>query len=404
MTIPTANDHRILRGTITERSHGNWTAELVTDSDENEPLSGAVTLTIDDQTWTGHMVQSAVDGGEVKSLVAGGAGGWRTTLPARAYVAPSMRTVLGDIATAAGETLSDTLASDVLGAQVSLWTRPESSTAQALDAVAEKLGPTYRARVLRDGTIWIGVDTWPAFSLDAIELENNGAHRYRVFGAEQLDLRPGVTLNGERVTQVEHHITGDGLRTYAHTLDDTTATTRGSGILASVTALVQRIMGRHLDMLSLYPCRVVSQNSAGLLELTPDDSRLRGFGLQAVPIRHGLPGFTVRVPAGARVRVGFDARDPSRPFALLWDEGDVTSVTFDGGTAGVARVGDEVRVGKLLLIEAGGVVGSFTSFPATDIGDAAAEAARLAAVSGGATAFLVSAEAVIQTGSAKLSA
>lgn len=405
MTIPTANDHRILRATITERSHGNWTAELATDSDDNTALSGAVTLTVDDQAWTGHMVRSAIDGGQVLSMVAGGTGGWKTTLGARSYVAPSMRTVLQDIATAAGEALSSTIASAVLGTQVPHWTRSEGTTAEALEAVAAKLGPTYRARVLRDGTLWIGEDTWAAFDLDAIELENNGAHRYRVFGPEQLDLKPGVTLNGERVAQVEHRVSEDGLRTYAHTLDQLTATTKSAGVFASLKAIVDRILGRRLDMLALYPCRVASQNSAGLLELTPDDDRIKGFGLQAVPIRHGLPGFTCRVPAGARVRVGFDAGDESRPFALLWDEGDVTSVTFDGGSAGVARVGDEVRVGKLLLVaSSGGTVISFTSFPATDVGDVAAEAARAAAAGLGQAPYLVSPEAIISTGSAKLSA
>ncbi|MGB1223782.1 MAG: hypothetical protein ACPHCN_06515 [Mycobacterium sp.] len=404
MTIPTANDHRILSGTITERSQGNWTAELVTDSDNNTALSGAVTITVDDQVWTGHMVRSAVDGGRVLSMVAGGAGGWQTTLAARSYVAPSMRTVLQDIATAAGETLSSTVASDVLGAQAPHWTRAEGTAAEALEAVAAKLGTTYRARVLRDGSLWVGEDTWAAYDLDAIELENNGAHRYRVFGPKQLDLQPGVTLNGERVVQVEHRISEDGLRTYAHTLDDTSATTKGAGVFASFKAIVDRILGRRLDMLALYPCRVASQSSSGLLELTPDDARVRGFGLQAVPIRHGLPGFTARVPEGARVRLGWDAGDESRPFALLWDEGDVTSVTFDGGTQAVARVGDEVRVGKILISQtpAPALVVTATAFPATDEGDIAAEAARVAALALPATAFLLDVAAVASEGNEKL--
>jgi hypothetical protein len=80
----------------------------------------------------------------------------------------------------------------------------------------------------------------------------------------------------------------------------------------------------------------------GTLDLLPDDPRVRGTGLSRVPIRHGLPGVTVRVVTGSRVLLGFVEGDPRKPYASLWQPGSIEEVSFDGGTAGVARIGDIV--------------------------------------------------------------
>lgn len=108
----------------------------------------------------------------------------------------------------------------------------------------------------------------------------------------------------------------------------------------SLEAIVEALVGRRLDYHALYPCTVASQASDGTLDLLPDDARIRGTGTSGIKLRHGLPGFTCTVPAGARVLMGFEAGDPKRPYAVAWDVGSVTSVTFDGGTEDMARTGD----------------------------------------------------------------
>lgn len=70
-----------------------------------------------------------------------------------------------------------------------------------------------------------------------------------------------------------------------------------------------------------YPCTVVSQNSdgpfgddiGGTLEVMPDDPRIRGLGLDRIPIRC-LPNMNVRVPAGVKATIQFDHSDASRPY------------------------------------------------------------------------------------------
>lgn len=115
-----------------------------------------------------------------------------------------------------------------------------------------------------------------------------------------------------------------------------------------LAAFVRWVM-RDVTYHRLYSCSVQGQDAAGLLDLLPDDETIRGTGLSKVKIRHGLPGFTVKVPTGASVLLGFENGDPRKPYASLWDPGSVTSLTFDQGTKAVARVDDTAVCGTLLL-------------------------------------------------------
>jgi hypothetical protein len=119
-------------------------------------------------------------------------------------------------------------------------------------------------------------------------------------------------------------------------------------IKEDLTAFVRWVM-RDVTYHRLYACSVQGQDGAGLLDLLPDDAAVMGTGLSKVRIRHGLPGFTVKVPTGARVLLGFDNGDPQKPYAALWEQGSVTSITFDKGTKAVARVDDTAVCGTLLL-------------------------------------------------------
>lgn len=113
---------------------------------------------------------------------------------------------------------------------------------------------------------------------------------------------------------------------------------------------------------ALYPCTVEAQAADGTLDLTPDDEKIRGTGLQAVTIRHGLPGITVKVKAGARLLLGFEAGDPKRPFAALWEPGAIEEISVDGGNQPVTRKGDAVTVFWPPSVPVVGVtpVGAFT--------------------------------------------
>lgn len=102
---------------------------------------------------------------------------------------------------------------------------------------------------------------------------------------------------------------------------------------------MRRITAR-VDYLALYPCVVSGQDDDGRLHLVPEDMRLSSC--RGVPVRLGIPGVTVRVATGARVLLGFEAGDPARPVATLWESGSVTELVVNGATTGAARMGDSV--------------------------------------------------------------
>lgn len=131
-----------------------------------------------------------------------------------------------------------------------------------------------------------------------------------------------------------------------------------------------------IDYLALYPARVLLDHGNMQLDLEPDDARLPL--LVRVPLRVFLPGAYVKVQAGSRVLLGFEAGDPAKPVAYLWEAGgtiivevttvagrkvrlddetgktrvydpvrievDAPVVALAGGGPAVARVGDQIQV------------------------------------------------------------
>jgi hypothetical protein len=139
---------------------------------------------------------------------------------------------------------------------------------------------------------------------------------------------------------------------------------------ASLFALIDLRTAR-LDFFASYPCRVVSQNEDGSLELKPDDPRV-GAGLSAVPVR-GLPGVVARVKTTARVLLTWEGGDPAKPIATLFEahslerlevtasvQMTVTSPTVvlgqEEGAKRVACVGDVIQAAMPALMPVSGVI------------------------------------------------
>lgn len=129
-----------------------------------------------------------------------------------------------------------------------------------------------------------------------------------------------------------------------------------SSTLARIIRFVMRDTLYHAQYIST----VQSQDSDGNLDLLPDDERVRGTGLSRVPIRYGIPGVKARVVAGARVTLAFEAGDPSRPFAALWDPGAIEEISFNDGRAPVARLGDYVTIFWPASCQVSGLLGPLT--------------------------------------------
>lgn len=110
--------------------------------------------------------------------------------------------------------------------------------------------------------------------------------------------------------------------------------------------LIENLVGRRIDYSRMYTAVVSKQNGDGSLQLLVDNDKVRGTGHNNVPLRLGLPGMSAQLLVGARVRVGFEDGDPSKPFAALFDtDAAFVSISFAKGSQAMARQGDLVQSG-----------------------------------------------------------
>lgn len=112
-----------------------------------------------------------------------------------------------------------------------------------------------------------------------------------------------------------------------------------------LATFIRRVTGR-LDYQAFHPGTVRAQDGSGRLDIELDRPTTMP-PLTGVPIRHGLPGVTVRVAAGARVLVTWERGDPARPVAALWEPGSVTDIVVNGGSRKAARDGDPTGSGTI---------------------------------------------------------
>lgn len=338
---------------------GVWHADVEAEAEAD--LSGAVTFEIDGETFVGTSLpgRSGLNGSRMVARVVGGAGGLSTELPAQSYESAAgvrVSAILGHILRATGETLSETSEQAILDKRLPRWHRSAGPASRALVQLADAAGADWR--VLADGTVWIGSATWPEQTVEHVLEDEDWVSGCLTIAPDKPDLRPGVTFLGVQIETVEHRVNKEGfLRTEAH--------------VSSLRSAFSKMMGRikrDVDYSRVYRCRVSTQNADGSLQLVPDDDKMKGRGLDKVPIWLGLPGFVVNVSAGAQCLLAFMNGRPDQPFVCGWmtdDNASLISVEFmkNGLSAPLARVGDPV----MALFPFTPVFSSPTPFPLTAV-------------------------------------
>lgn len=358
MSHTTLSGFEVLDGHVSLPRHGVWHADLVLDDTEGQTLPTAVTLQVGDSL---SLVGTVVRGGEWQGRrsvrVVGGAGGLSTELTGRWYAGAPFRLPIRDTLEEAGEKLSTTSSDDVLDVTATPgWSRTGGPACDALHRLVGDAGATWR--VLPDGTVWVGTETWPnASPIDDNVITADAPTSGRLsFATERPTLLPGQTLNGRRVSYVELAITSDRIRVEAWIeVDGATVTDR---IKRGLRAIIDSVVGPRLDYLAAYPARVVNQLADGRVECVTDDARIGSIG--PMPIRLGIPGASVRVEPGARAYVSFDGGNPKAPFLASFEAGSLKellltadtevsvqapTIKIGGGNLPAARQGDLVMIG-----------------------------------------------------------
>jgi hypothetical protein len=90
---------------------------------------------------------------------------------------------------------------------------------------------------------------------------------------------------------------------------------------------------------------VVTASNGSTVDAVPADPTRGLPPVTGIPILSGIPGAKVTPAVGSHLAIGFLDFNPAKPFVLGAFDGKVaTLVTFNGGTAPIARQGDTVIV------------------------------------------------------------
>lgn len=324
----TANGRPLLSATITMPRVGAWHADVEVDG--NTALEGPVRLIVSGQEFRGTAVRSGALAGRVRARIVGGGGGLSRELPARNYTSgPTVRAIVEDML---GDTEKLSPQSDpaVLSTVLPKWQRLAGLASHALVALADRVEATWR--VLADGTVWIGRETWPEVNPQHDLIDEDWVGGIITIAPRAPTLFPGVTFRGHRIEQVVH-LFGSKLRTEAHL----------TSAQSSLDRFLQPIR-RAIDYSRKWPAKVAKVNGDGTLQVVPDDDRVKGAGLDRVAIWTGFPG-KVKPKPGTRCLVGFEGGDPSRPYAEGWNGEAIEEMSLAGGTLPVGRQGDLVMCG-----------------------------------------------------------
>jgi len=316
---------------------GAWECSL--ELDVEDAPSGKLTFSLDDLEFTGTVLadHTGTDGVRGKCRVVGGNGHLTRIIDAHSYSGGSGTTVgivLRDILKACGEDLSDLSDKDTLAKKLPRWQVSGGTAKAALTALAEATDSSWR--VLRDGAVWFGAETWPEVEPEGTVVNEAWSEGHLTLASETPDMVPGTVFQGQKIEHVTHDY-GRTLRTHMRTA--------GGSAVGALGALTR--LPRQIDFSREYPCKVVTQNPDGTLQLLPDDEVMKSRGLDHVPIRYGIPGMKAKVANGARCHLAFAAGDPARPFVCSWeyDPDKVELLTVLDGAQGRSGVGDLVQCG-----------------------------------------------------------
>jgi hypothetical protein len=220
MALLTCAGADVLTARVHMPERGPWWALLTVDT--AAAPSGVVTLAAaGGMSLRGFVAVDGVAYDVAHVQLVGGAGGLGRQVGPAAWNNALLGDPLGAVLKTAGETLSSTVASSVTTVQLAGWSLPNQSTSAAIDALCAaaslQLKQAITWRVLTDGTIWLGAETWPAQQLPAGSdiLDVLPAEGRYIIGAESPSLLPGVALaNVGNVLAVDHWITHSEIRSW----------------------------------------------------------------------------------------------------------------------------------------------------------------------------------------------
>jgi hypothetical protein len=184
---------------------GPW--ECALDFDTDTPPSGKIRFELDDHEFVGTVLpgHTGVDGTRGRCRVIGGNGGLSNLVVAHSYsggTGTRVGTIVRDILHECGEDLSDLSDHELLDKTLPRWHVAGGTAKQALTQLADAVGGAWR--VLRDGTVWFGVELWPEVAPEGTVTSESWQNGHLTLASETPDMVPGTVYQGQRIEHVTH--------------------------------------------------------------------------------------------------------------------------------------------------------------------------------------------------------
>lgn len=199
----------VLSGALMLPRVGAWSALVHLDT--TETISETVDIDWGGLSLKGSFVRGGFESGTLWCRIVGGAGGLCRTIEASGYKRPKVGAVLDALMDASGERLSSAISADLKGRQLDWYALMRGqSVGDALSKLADATESAWR--VLPDGSVWMGAETWPKSKAEPDDVEvlevALASFRMRVRMLEAGKVLPGETWNDLHVDRVEHSIGG----------------------------------------------------------------------------------------------------------------------------------------------------------------------------------------------------
>lgn len=333
----------ILSARITIPALGIWHGDAVLDGDT--AVTGDVSLAVGNLTMAGHAFRSAAFVGRRKVRLVGGHGGWSTIVPAQAYYDPGgvpVSHVLGDVASACGETLT-------LSADSRPWIRYVRETMPGARALNQILGQTWW--IDTDGSTKNAARATRAISSSfQIEKFDGGTGKFIIAVDSIADWMPGNTFLAPTIDETQTissvTIVLEGSRARLEVLTNTSTLDEGDRMAVDFLSLVRETFPS-MTFLGTYEYVVVSGG------YKPVDASL---GLP--PIENAdlvLPLATATLKTNDSVRIRFVDGRPWRPELCSAPASSAAITIGSASPAKGARQGDGVKIpGVIVTAPSGG--------------------------------------------------
>jgi hypothetical protein len=197
------NGYEVVSATISMPLHGVWTA--IVECNTDTALTGRCVLDCNGVEFNGTVRRSGVYQNTLSVWISGGTNGLKNAISGLQYSNVPASIPLNDaMLVADSQALSTTADAASLSTFWTKWVRLGGTVAEELKSITDELDANWR--ILRDGTLWIGQDTYSALTVDGAIQLHDAAYGCIAVSTDTPCLYPGVTWNGYRLSYVTHRI------------------------------------------------------------------------------------------------------------------------------------------------------------------------------------------------------